>query len=131
MTIVKKSKRYQKTHVIRANKVSIPLHAEIRGYPYVRKSSVRALLGGVPRTPILRGVRAFFLRTCVWLLIRVSRVRTPEGALRTLFLRTLRLPRGRCFFFIYAGFRGVRRTGTEHRFSCLFVLPAPCFLSIS
>ena len=30
-------------------------------------------------------------------LIRVSRVRAPEGALRTLFLRTLRLPRGQCF----------------------------------
>nr|DAR52027.1 MAG TPA: hypothetical protein [Inoviridae sp.] len=27
----------------------------------------------------------------------MSRVRTPEGALRTLFLRTMRLPRGRCF----------------------------------
>jgi len=28
----------------------------------------------------------------------VSRVRTPEGALKALFLRTKRLPRGRCFF---------------------------------
>ena len=45
-------------------------------------------------------------------LIRVSRVRTPEGALRTLFLRTLRLPRGRCFFVleklsVYAGLRAL------------------------
>ena len=28
----------------------------------------------------------------------------PEGALRTLFLRTMRLPRGRCFLF-YKGLR--------------------------
>ena len=42
----------------------------------------------------------------------MSRVRTPEGALRTLFLRTKRLPRGRCFLF----YKGLRTFGHHEKY---------------